>query len=194
MSTQLEKMHHFSLFLFSVSLFLTMYNLLTYPLLRRLHWILENITPHIKTPRMRFSTLTSPSDLLEITSSCAPRHPRRCGKTSCGQGEEERGMGSAPIPPSYTRRTPKTSFVRERERGLCWSPERVRLDGPLGQDRRTRSITYATIKLKGLFPRRERQKKSMLLYIYCTRTQNICTAQGPSLRVRRTDTLTLTCT
>ena len=55
---------------------------------------------------------------LSITSSCALRDPRRYRKTSCERCEEERGMGSAPVPLSYIheKNTKDLSRVGERER------------------------------------------------------------------------------
>ena len=115
---------------------------------------------------------------LSITSSCALRDPRRYRKTGCGRCEEEisaqrarekggRGMGSAPVSPSLARRTPKTSLVREREiEDSVGLPSGCGWMGTLGRNRRTISITYASLNLKGLFPQRERQKNRC--YCICT--------------------------
>ena len=116
---------------------------------------------------------------LSITSSCALRDPRRCGKTRCGRCEEDisarrrwargRGKEGWDRHPFLSRRGEEhpgpLSCGREREDSVGL-PSGCGWMGPLGRDRRTRSITYASLNLKGLFPQRERQKNRC--YCICT--------------------------
>ena len=68
---------------------------------------------------------------------------------------------------TYMRRTPKTSLVWEREKGLRRSPERVRLEGVLGPGPKD-DINYLCIcvsQLKRTFSAKSDKKIDVILYV-----------------------------